>query len=185
MPSRARRRLTIRILGESVGGLGASALGVTGLAAALLAVYGFHAPGLSLPGSQSPASHSIPGQASSPTPGPSARPTPTPSASASPKVGPLLANTAYGPYAFQIYPGHPSSNAQLAMAGFQITVTPSGGKLQLVAKTGSGSPIRQSYAGGDKIYFIEANLGDDSGNAEFNFSDDGIVATDAAGHVLG
>ena len=40
------------------------------------------------------------------------------------------------------------------------------------------------YSGGAHVYVIEAALGDDSGNSDFNLGDDGIVVTDARGRIL-
>jgi hypothetical protein len=49
---------------------------------------------------------------------------------------------------------------------------------------GSQPPVTKSYAASDRIYFVEANLGDDSANSDYNFGDDGVVVTDASGHVV-
>ncbi|MGH7691294.1 MAG: hypothetical protein ACREOA_01100 [Candidatus Dormibacteria bacterium] len=49
---------------------------------------------------------------------------------------------------------------------------------------GQASPPK-TYPSSDHIYFIEADFGDDSGSSEYNFGDDGVVVTDATGHVVG
>jgi hypothetical protein len=49
---------------------------------------------------------------------------------------------------------------------------------------GSQPPVTKSYPASDHIYFVEANLGDDSGNSDYNLGDDGVVVTDASGHLV-
>ncbi len=102
------------------------------------------------------------------------------------KLGPALSTSPYAAYAFQIYPGAPSSQAQLALAGFRTAVRRQGTALQLTIDIlGSGqAPVHQTYAAGDRIYFIEANFGDDTGSTEFNFGDDGVVATNPEGRII-
>jgi hypothetical protein len=34
------------------------------------------------------------------------------------------------------------------------------------------------------VYFIEASLGDDSGNSEYNYGDDGVLVTNADGRIV-
>ena len=46
----------------------------------------------------------------------------------------------------------------------------------------AGSP--HLYAGGARVYVIEASLGDDSGNADYNLGDDGLVVTDTHGRIV-
>jgi hypothetical protein len=51
--------------------------------------------------------------------------------------------------------------------------------------SGSTQPVsKNNYPATDRIYFVEANFGDDSNNTEYSFSDDGVVVTDASGHVV-
>ena len=40
------------------------------------------------------------------------------------------------------------------------------------------------YAGGTRVYVLEAALGDDSGSADYNLGDDGLVVTDAQQRVV-
>jgi hypothetical protein len=35
------------------------------------------------------------------------------------------------------------------------------------------------------VYVVEASMGDDSGNSDYNLGDDGLIVTDAAGRVVG
>jgi hypothetical protein len=76
--------------------------------------------------------------------------------------------------------------ARQAMAGFTYSAKRAGGSVNftLYVSGGGQSPISKTYPASDHIYFVEANLGDDSGNSEYNFGDDGLIATDASGHVV-
>lgn len=40
------------------------------------------------------------------------------------------------------------------------------------------------YPDGAKVYVIEASLGDESGNTDYNLGDDGLIVTDTAGRIL-
>lgn len=176
----------MRIAGETLGVRGAIALSATAVVAAVLALHGYGHPGaLGLTGATSPVGGHPTAPSSTPTPkgSPSSGASPSPSSSATP--GPLLSSTAYGPYAYEIYPNPPSANAKLALAGFSFTTNPSGSSVRFtLSVTGGGKPQSKTYPISDRIYFIEASFGDDSGNAEYNFGDDGVVATDSTGHVV-
>lgn len=115
----------------------------------------------------------------------SASPSHAPSTSA-PSAGPYLAATPYAAYAFQIYPGTISSTTRQALSGFDVAVKPTGSKIRLtVALVGSSQTnVDQTYPAEDRVYFVETNLGDDSGNGEFNLGDDGLVITDAQGRIV-
>jgi len=41
------------------------------------------------------------------------------------------------------------------------------------------------YPTGTAVYVVEAAMGDDSGNADYNLGDDGLVVTDSQGRLLG
>jgi len=177
----------MRIAGESLGAKGAAALSATAIVAAVLAIHGYANPGsLGLTGSSALGSGHQTGATVSPKASASASPPGSPSPTKPASQGPLLSSTSYGSYAYQLYPGSPSATARLALAGFSFTATPSGSTVQFsLSVVGSGQPAqRKSYPVSDHIYFIEASFGDDSGNAEYNFGDDGVVATDATGHVV-
>lgn len=187
----------MRIAGDRIGRRGAVALSVAGVAAAVLAVHGYANPGslgvsaTGLGGSTSPGSSSS--LAAKPSPSPTAKaPAPSPGASptakptASPTPGPLLSSTAYASYAYQIYPGSPSANAKLALAGFSYKLRPQGSSVRFTLNVlgGSQAPMNKTYPASDHIYFVEANFGDDAQSTEYNFGDDGVVVTDATGHVV-
>jgi hypothetical protein len=40
------------------------------------------------------------------------------------------------------------------------------------------------YPTGTAVYVIEAAMGDDSGNSDYNLGDDGLVVTDSQGRIL-
>jgi len=181
----------MRVAGESVGRRAAVALSVAGLAATVLALHGYANPGslgLSGPGLVSPShgSHQSGRTSGSAAASPSPAATSAASPSGAATLGPLLSATPYASYSYQIYPGTPSASARQAMAGFSFTTRVVGSSVDFTLSTsGSGQPpVSKTYPASDHIYFVEANLGDDSGNAEYNFGDDGVVVSDASGHVV-
>ncbi len=56
--------------------------------------------------------------------------------------------------------------------------------LTLSMAGGGQPPTTKSYPATDRIYFIEANFGDDSSGTEYNLGDDGLIATNASGHIV-
>jgi len=40
------------------------------------------------------------------------------------------------------------------------------------------------YPLGARVYVVEATVGDDSGNSDYNLGDDGLVVTDAHGRIV-
>jgi hypothetical protein len=111
--------------------------------------------------------------------------TPTAPGRTSQKLGPPLSSSAYAHYAYQLYPA-PSSQASAATAGFSVKVTPGSGSFSLsVSAVGtSAAPQTSTYPTGDRVYFVETTLGDDSNNSDYNFGDDGVVITDAKGRIV-
>lgn len=104
----------------------------------------------------------------------------------SPKLGPLLSSTQYASLAYQIYPGPITAKAKIATTGFNVQVKISGNnELVSVAVPGSTSPPQTStFPKGDSVYFIEATLGDDSGNSDYSAGDDGVVVTNPQGRIV-
>jgi hypothetical protein len=164
----------------AVAGMLLAAHGLTAGSAGL----GAASAGLSRP-SPKPAASGHPGGRRAPSSTPSGAPSPTPAPKV--KLGPPLSQTQYAPYAYQVYPGALSPSARQAMAGFSIGVKVVEGTLRVTIRTpGSGQPpVNQTYPGAARVYFIEANLGDDSGGGEYNFGDDGVIATNAQGRIVG
>ncbi len=79
-----------------------------------------------------------------------------------------------------------STQAQAALAGFQISTKTIGSNINLTISVAGSSqqPTTKTYPATDRIYFIEANFGDDSAGSEYNLGDDGVVATNASGHIV-
>ncbi|HLI15976.1 MAG TPA: hypothetical protein VKV23_08005 [Acidimicrobiales bacterium] len=171
----------MRIGSEHVGARGLAVLAGAGCVAIALAIHGY-GRGLAAPPSLS---------ASTPSARPPARPVASPHRPTrprpAPKVGPLLSSTPYAPYAYRVYPGPLSERTKLAIAGFTFRVRVSGGRelLSVGAPSFGQAPRTTPLALGDRVYFIETTLGDDSNDADYSAGDDGVVVTDAAGHLLG
>ena len=171
-------------------------LAVAGLVGVGLAIHGYGRGGVLAgphgglaPVTGSHARSSTPSHASNPPASTTPQQSPTPqhtSTTTQHKLGPLLSSTPYAPYAFRVYPGPEGPQTRQATAGFTIRVRPAGGTIDVsVSASGSGQPGRTStFPASDRVYFIEASLGDDSGNVEYNFGDDGLIVTDAQGHVV-
>ncbi len=185
----------MRIVGETVGTRGITLLSVAAIAGVFLGVHGWSSrthgisPGLSAPtaspSTAAPASPSgsastQPSQSSSasaPSQGPTAAPTPT--------AGPKLSAQSYASYSFVVWPGTVNQSAQAALTGLSVKVTKHGSGISVVAGV-IGQPAQAPvvYPTGAKVWVIEASMGDDSGNSDYNLGDDGIVVTDAQGRIL-
>ena len=188
----------MRIGGDTVGLRGLALLGVAALTGIGLGVHGWSgrhngvAPALA--GSRPPAASATASpprpSVSSPAPagssssrasqGPVAS-SPAPSASA----GPKLSSQSYASYAFQVWPGPVSQQGKAAETGLVIKVTRSGTGIEVAAGVaGQKMQAPKLYPAGAKVYVIEASMGDDSGNSDFNLGDDGLVVTDAQGRIV-
>jgi hypothetical protein len=189
----------MRIAGETVGARGAALLSVTAVVGLFLAAHGWQGrhhglPPTGLGGTRPSASASATPGASSPAPTGSARPSQTPSASApakqgpvaaAPTPGPKLSSQSYASYSFLVWPGAPSAAAQAAETGLTIKVRKQGTGISVIAGvSGQPPPAAKYYPTGAKVYVIEASMGDDSGNSDFNLGDDGLIVTDSQGRIL-
>lgn len=187
----------MRLGGDPVGRWGLALLGVTGVAGVFLAMHGWagrtSAVGPASLGAGSGSAGS--GQVSSPSPVPSASQATTspsspsaranPSASASASAGPLLRAEPYASYAYKIWPGQPSAVARQALTGLSISVHKQRTGLAVTAGvTGQAASAPHLYTGGVRVYVVEASMGDDSGNSDYNLGDDGLVITDAKGRIV-
>jgi hypothetical protein len=84
-----------------------------------------------------------------------------------------------------VWPGQPSAAAKQALTGLAVTVHKRGAGLLVTAGViGQAAAPPHLYAGGARVYVIEAALGDDSGNADYNLGDDGLVVTNAQGRIV-
>jgi hypothetical protein len=172
----------MRTSGGSVGPLGASLLVVTAVAGAVLAVHGWSTRHSGPPlGALGGVSSSAPRAASgSPRPTkPSSSPT-GPSTSA----GPLLSSESFASYAYLVWPGAPSAAAKSAMTGLSISVRRTGSGISVTAGVSGHPAAPHAYAGGARVYVVEASMGDEAGNSDYNLGDDGVVITDAQGRIL-
>lgn len=191
----------MRIGGDTVGFRGLAVLGVAAVAGVALGVHGWSGrhhgvvPGLA--GSSPPAVSATapPPRPSSAAPAPSSSspasqgpvasspPASSPAPASSP--GPKLSSQSYASYAFQVWPGPVSQAAKSAQIGLVIKVTATKSGLEVTAGVaGQKLPAPKLYPAGAKVYVIEASLGDDSGNSDFNLGDDGLVVTDAQGRIV-
>jgi hypothetical protein len=84
-----------------------------------------------------------------------------------------------------VWPGPVSAAAKAAGTGLLISVRRQGSGIVVTAGVaGQPSPSPRFYPSGTKVYVIEATMGDDSGNSDFNLGDDGLAVTDAQGRIL-
>jgi hypothetical protein len=194
----------MRLGNERVGPWGICLLALTGLVGAALAAQGYGhgaviagpvgAIGASRPAASPPGTSTV-----TPTPRPTPstvpstpstrapnRATSAPTGVGAQKLGPLLSATQYAQYAYQLYPGRQSSQARLATAGFNVRVTRLGDTITVtVAASGAQQNAQTTnYPAGDHVYFIEATFGDDSGDTDYNFGDDGIIVTNSEGRII-
>lgn len=142
-------------------------------------------PGLAGPHVSASAQPSAPASA---TPGASpsqSAPNQGPSVAPAPKPGPKLSSQSYASYAFAVWPGTPSAAAKAAETGLVIKVTKQGSGISVAASVaGQALPAPKYYPTGAHVYVIEASMGDDGGNSDYNLGDDGLVVTDAQGRIL-
>jgi hypothetical protein len=189
----------MRIAGETIGARGVTLLAVTAVVGIVLASHGWSnrnngvppagtGIGGPAPSASAPSAH---GAGQGPTAGPTAGPTSGPSTAPSqgptpgPTPGPKLSSQSYASYAFQVWPGTPSAAARAAETGLIIGVRRQGSGISVSAGVaGQSAPTARYYPAGTKVYVIEASMGDDSGNADYNLGDDGLVVTDAQGRIL-
>ena len=181
----------MRLGGEPVGRWGIALLAVTGVAGLVLGWHGWTTRAATAPPSLAGATATAPASpAGSPAAGQarsaSAPATASPAAPAgSARPGPKLSSEPYAGFAYQVWPGTPRTAARQAMTGLKITVRKQGNGLLVTAGViGQPASPPHLYAGGTRVYVLEATLGDDSGNADYNLGDDGLVVTDAQQRVV-
>jgi hypothetical protein len=181
----------MRVAGATVGSRGIVVLGTAAAVGIVLAVHGWSvrhngsAPGLkpSLAGPAAAASSSAPaGPPAHSSPPRSQSPAP---ASSAPVPGPRLRAQSYASYSYRVWPGPVSSAAKAAGTGLAITVRQDGSGIMVTAGV-AGQPPQPArfYPTGTAVYVVEATMGDDSGNSDYNLGDDGLVVTDSQGRIL-
>jgi len=182
----------MRVTGRPARPLALALLAVTGLTGIVLAVHGWSgrhaglAPG-SLAGASSPA-------AAKAGPSPRARPARASARKAAPGAsgaspaaspGPLLSAQSYAQYSFRVWPGTPGTAAQAALTGLSVKVRGQGSGIMVTAGVnGQPAAAPRFYSGGALVYVVEASLGDDSGNSDYNLGDDALVVTDPQGRIV-
>lgn len=182
----------MRLGSESVGRWGLAILVVTGVLGGVLAVHGWSAKSTALP-RVTLGNSSSPSASSTPTTTPSAQgptaasqsPSPSPSPTSSDGNRQMLSAQPYANSAFLIWPGTPSAAAKAALTGLSVSVKREGSALVVTAGV-NGSPPQspRTYDGGARVYVIEASMGDDSSNSDYNLGDDGLVVTDSKGGII-
>jgi hypothetical protein len=71
------------------------------------------------------------------------------------------------------------------MIGLTISVHRSGGGISVTAGvSGQPAPSPTLYPTGTKVYVVEASLGDDANDTDYNLGDDGLVVTDSSGRIV-
>ena len=101
------------------------------------------------------------------------------------QVGPTLRSQSYAPYAFLVWPGPQSAAAKAAMTGLLDRGRPNGigrlgqGRCDLAAAIPCPF-LRRGCSG----HVVEASMGDEAGNSDYNLGDDGVVVTDAHGRIV-
>jgi hypothetical protein len=190
----------MRLGGEPVGRWGIALLAVTGIAGLLLAWHGWAgrsatvAPSLAGRAASSGQAGGAPGATASPAPAPasSAPPSSAPASSAAGPgstapagAGPLLSSEPYASVTYRVWPGPLSAAATQALTGLKVAVHRHGpGLLVTAGVIGQPAAAPHLYVGGARVYVVEASLGDDSGNADYNLGDDGLVVTNAQGRIV-
>ena len=181
----------MRVAGETIGVRGIALLAASGVLGIVLAVHGWsvrhdrlptsfagaHAPQSASAGTRSPAA---PAQSK-----PATGQTPASPAVSSPAAAPKLSSQPYARYAYQVWPGSMSQAATAAATGLLIVVHRHGSGIVVAAGVvGQPKASPKFYPAGAKVYVIEAALGDDSGNTDFNLGDDALVVTDSLGRIV-
>lgn len=100
-------------------------------------------------------------------------------------MGPKLSSEPFASAAFQIWPGPMSTAAKQALTGLSVSVHKKASGLSVIAGVNGQAPAAPHlYAGGVRVYVVEASMGDDSGNSDYSLGDDGLVVTNARGRII-
>ena len=101
-------------------------------------------------------------------------------------TGTLFASVQYAQFAYLISNNTLSSQAQAALAGFNLSRTQYNNGTTLMGITLIGSVNKQTLTlkPGYKLYIIEASFGDDSFGGESNLGDDGFVEVSPNGYIV-
>jgi hypothetical protein len=120
---------------------------------------------------------------------PNATPAPSGQASA-PNATPASSSVQFSSwqfaqYSYQIYPGPANSDAQKALAGFNLSLQDQGNSVvvNLKALSSRYQDAQYTVAKGNTAYFVETTLRDDPSGQENNLNDDGVVVVDPQGYL--
>jgi hypothetical protein len=134
---------------------------------------------------------SLAGSTATPAPATAAPAGQSPAASATPAPSGNVTSTQfdswrYKQYAYQIYPGTLSSDAQKAISGFQLNIQDQGGSVVLQLKATSSRYTDATYTvdKANSAYFIETSFRDDPNDQEQDLDDDGVVVVNQQGYIL-
>ncbi len=108
-------------------------------------------------------------------------------ASSTKNTGQLFAGSPYAANAYLISSGTWSANTKKALSGFNVqTSTNPDGSMQFTLNATNPEYQTQTYTvqSGEQLYFIESNLGDDSGNEDNFPGDDKAVLVDQNGYIV-
>ncbi|MDE1848548.1 MAG: hypothetical protein KGH55_00775 [Nanoarchaeota archaeon] len=97
-----------------------------------------------------------------------------------------FSDTPYYPYAYLISSDTLSSEAQQALAGFDLNkTTNANGTMTYTLTAIAAGYVNQSYTlnSGQSLYFIERSLGDDADNNDYNLGDDFAIVVDSSGDI--
>ena len=111
----------------------------------------------------------------------------SPATPAQNQAGPKITDPQYTNKAYLISGDSLDATAQTATSGFNISkIVNSDGTTTFTLTSTNPEYQDQSYTlqPGQKLYFIEMNLGDDYNNNEGNLGDDRAVITDADGNII-
>lgn len=97
----------------------------------------------------------------------------------------LFENTQYFPYAYLVFPGQLSQQAQSAMDGFNMSVInlTNGSNSIKISVIGTTSSTNFVLKPGYKLYIIETSFGDDGYHFDSSLGDDGFVVVDPQGYL--
>jgi len=185
----------MRIAGHTIGPRGIAVLAVSAVVGVLLGLHGWSGRHNGLPSTlassgprpSAPARVSRPARSPAITsPATTSPATPSPATpSPAPSPGPKLSSQSYASYSYQVWPGPLSTAAKAAATGLVIAVHRHGSGIMVTAGVaGRPAPTPRFYPAGAKVFVVEAALGDDSGNSDYNLGDDGLVVTNSQERIL-
>ncbi len=98
----------------------------------------------------------------------------------------LLSSTQYASYSYLVSGDNLSSQAQAALAGFNMTASNLKNGSRFITVSVIGTSINKTFTlgSGYKLYIIETSFGDDSFHFDSSLGDDGFIVTDPNGYIV-